>query len=160
LCSSTDQVESARVGMLTFRFTFVFQIAFTAGAFAQLPELRDLDTSGWDYLSKLEGDAITQDGKKRNQQKNRFRIDLAGLDIPSFETAPFLARVAHYDRQIEKKHRRDMNPEQKTKVAEFGRSTGWEIHPVMKIRGPGDGVIGWLDSAEALAYRCAGQTWT
>ena len=88
--------------MLTFRFTFVFQIAVTAGAFAQLPELRDLDTSGWDCLSKLEGDARTQDGKGRNQQKNRFRIDLTGLDIPSVETASFLAGVAHYDRQIEK----------------------------------------------------------
>ena len=80
---------------------------------SQLPELTDLDLSNWDCLPKLEGAAKTQDGKERNQQKNRSAIDLKGLKAPAFDIAAFLARAADYDRQIEKKHRREMNPAQK-----------------------------------------------
>jgi hypothetical protein len=117
--------------MLIFKSPFVFLIAFSASALAQLPELRDLDVSGWDCVSKLEGAAKTQDGKERNQEKNRSVIDLTGLKIPSLDTATFLARAADYDRQIEKKHRREMNPAQKEKVAELEKQivsvTGWLV---------------------------------
>lgn len=95
----------------------------------QLPELRDLDLSGWNC--GLEGAAKSQDGKERNPQKNRSPIDLAGKNIPKLDTAAFLARAADYDRQIEKKHRRDLNPEQKAKVAELEKQilsvTGWLV---------------------------------
>src|SRR6266480_6495203 len=86
-------------------FVGISLVASTAEPTPQLPELRDLDLSGWDCLSKLEGIAKTQDGKERNQQKNRSSIELTGVNIPSFDTAAFLARVAEHDRQIEKKHR-------------------------------------------------------
>src|SRR5262249_46826344 len=50
---------------------------------------------------------------------------------PSFDTAAFLARVADYDRQIERKHRRDLTPEQKEKVGGFEKQivslTGWLV---------------------------------
>src|SRR5947207_6196314 len=97
----------------------------------QLPELRDLDLSGWDCLSKFEGIAKTQDGKERNQQKNRTSIELTGAKIPSFDTAAFLARVAEYDRQIEKKHRRELSPTQKEQVIALEKQivsiTGWAV---------------------------------
>jgi hypothetical protein len=142
-----------------FRSLFVcISVICAANAVAQLPELRDLDLSGWDCLSKLEGIAKTQD------------------------TAAFLARVADYDRQIEKKHRRGVriqklaaflrlpdnsfaptgNKAHKIRVTRYlmwndkhnksdtdvgssigwfskegyhhpWRATGWEIHPVIKI---------------------------
>src|SRR5437870_10809939 len=98
---------------------------------SQLPELTDLDLSNWDCLPKLEGAAKTQDGKERNQQKNRSAIDLKGLKAPAFDIAAFLARAADYDRQIEKKHRREMNPAQKEKVTELEKQivsvTGWLV---------------------------------
>jgi len=74
-------------------------VVFLTSAMAQLPELRDLDLTGWDCLSKLEGAAKTQDGKERNQQKNRSPIELTGMKILSLDTATFLARVAEYDPQ-------------------------------------------------------------
>jgi hypothetical protein len=84
--------------MSIFRLVCFFVVPCAASAVAQLPELRDLDLSSCDCLSKLEGIAKTQDGKERNQQKNRTSIELTGVNIPSFDTAAFLARVAEYDR--------------------------------------------------------------
>jgi len=108
-----------------------FVVAFATSAVTQLPELRELDLSGWDCVSKLEGAAKTQDGKERNQQKNRSPIDLAGIKVAPFDAATFLAQVAGYDRQIEKKHRRDLSPAQKEQVITLEKQivsiTGWLV---------------------------------
>ena len=118
-------------GTVHLQFVVFALLASCLSAHAQLPELRDLDLSNWDCLSKLEGAAKTHDGKERNQQKNRSAIDLTGLKIPSLDTATLLARAADYDRQIERKHRRDMDPSQKEKVAELEKQivsvTGWLV---------------------------------
>lgn len=121
--------------MCAFRLGCFVLLSLLVSAIAQLPELRDLDLSGWDCVSKLEGAAKTQDGRERNQQKNRSPIELTGMNIPSFDTAAFLTRVADYDRQIETKHRRELSPTQKEKVAEFEK-------PIISV-------TGWL----ALAYQ-------
>jgi hypothetical protein len=96
----------------------------------QLPELRDLDLTGWDCLTQLAGVARTQDGNERNIQKNRGPTEAPGK-ISSFDFATFLARAAEYDRQIERKHRRDLSPEQKEKVASLEKQivsvTGWLV---------------------------------
>jgi hypothetical protein len=117
--------------MRTFRFVCFLLTAFSPTVWAQLAELRDLDLTAWDCLSKLEGAARTQDGKERNVQKNRSTADLAGVKVPSFDFAAFLARAAEYDRQIERKHRRDLTPEQKEKVAGLEKQivsvTGWLV---------------------------------
>jgi hypothetical protein len=117
--------------MSIFRLACFLVVACAANAGAQLPELRDLDLSSWDCLSKLEGISKTQDGKERNQQKNRTPIELTGVNIPSFDTAAFRARVAEYDRQIEKKHRRELSPTQKEQVIAWERQivsiTGWLV---------------------------------
>ncbi|HET9857632.1 MAG TPA: hypothetical protein VFP99_07325, partial [Chthoniobacterales bacterium] len=118
--------RTVRIGFVVFAF-----LAAVLSAVAQLPELRDLDLSGWDCLSKLEGIAKTQDGKERNQQKNRTPIELTGVNTPSFDTTAFLARVADYDRQIEKKHRRELSPTQKEQVIALEKQivsiTGWLV---------------------------------
>lgn len=92
-------------------------------------ELRDVDLSGWDCETKLEGAAKTQDGKERNRQKNRSPIDLAGVNVLAFDTAGFLTHVAEYDRRLHAKRRREMNPEQKTLVENLEKEivslTGW-----------------------------------
>ena len=114
-----------------FLFLCVSFLVFAAHASAELPELRDLDVSKWDCASKLEGAARTQDGRERNRQKNRSPVELTGLNILSFDTAGFLGRAADYDRQIERKHRRDLSPEQKEKVAGLEKQivsvTGWLV---------------------------------
>src|SRR5437660_611298 len=96
----------------------------------QLPELRDLDLTGWDCLTQLGGVARTPDGNERNLQKNRGPAKITGK-IPSLDFATFLARASEYERQIERKHRRDMNPEQKEKVASLEKEivsvTGWLV---------------------------------
>src|SRR5205807_6704538 len=76
----------------------------------QIYELRDVDLSGWDCLTKPGGAAKTEDGDERNRQKNRSAIDLSGLKIKSLGTVTFLAQAADYDRQIGKKHRRFLTP--------------------------------------------------
>ena len=98
---------------------------------AQEPELRDVDLTGWDCLTKLEGAANTQDGKERNRQKNRSPVELAGMNIVSFDTATFLQRVADYDRKIQARHRSELSAEQKQKLAAFEKQivslTGWLV---------------------------------
>src|SRR6266404_2894211 len=117
--------------MLNFALVFLSFVTFAATAAGQLPELHDLDLRGWDCVSKLEGIAKTQDGKERNQQKNRSPIELTGTKIEPFAVATFLARVADYDRQIEKKHRRDLSQTQKEQVVALEKQmvsiTGWLV---------------------------------
>ena len=121
--------------MRSFGFICLLVALVSAAATVELPELRDLDLTGWDCLAKLEGPAKTQDGRERNQQKNRSLIELGGKKIESFDFGGFLARVGDYDRQIGKNHRRYLNPEDKAKIA------NWEKQIVS--------VTGWL----VLAYR-------
>jgi hypothetical protein len=112
-------------------FTAFSLATFGARAVAQLPELREIDLSAWDCLSKLEGGAKTQDGQERNRQKNRSAVQLGGLDFPSFDTATFLARVADYDRQIEQQHRRGLDVPQKEQLMALEKQivslTGWLV---------------------------------
>ena len=67
--------------MITHRIlgSLFLSVICAVSAVAQLPELRDLDLTGWDCLSKLEAAAKTQDGKERNVQKNRSAIELTGI---------------------------------------------------------------------------------
>jgi hypothetical protein len=113
-----------------FGFLFLFVIC-AAGAVAQLPELREVELVGWNCLQKPEGAAKTEDGKERNVQKNRSAIELTGINIPSFNTATFLGRVAEYDRQIGRKHRRELTPAQEEQVTALEKQilslTGWLV---------------------------------
>jgi hypothetical protein len=115
-------------------FRAIALVTLLLAAFSPTPavfELRDVDLSGWDCATKLEGAARTQDGKERNRQKNRTPIDLAGAKIIPFDTLGFLAHVADYDRQIQAKRRREMNPSQKTQLEALEKEivslTGWLV---------------------------------
>jgi len=74
LSSGIGEVKSARV--ITRRIVCLLLVSFSLSAMAQLPELRDLDLTGWDCATKLEGAAKTPDGQERNRQKNRDPVDL------------------------------------------------------------------------------------
>jgi hypothetical protein len=78
--------------MQTFRLVCFSLISFSIGAVAQLPELRDLNLSGWDCLTKLEGAAKTQDGQERNRQKNRSTAEVPP-NVPSLDTTSFLTKA-------------------------------------------------------------------
>jgi len=118
--------------MITCRLVFFFLISFSIRASAQtpLPELRDLDLTGWQCLTQVAGVARTQDGNERNVQKNRGPVEIP-TKISSFDFATFVNRAAEYDRQIERTHRRDMSPEQKEKVTALEKQivsvTGWLV---------------------------------
>jgi hypothetical protein len=116
------------IGLL---FVGISVLTLSADQTTQLPELRDIDLSGWDCISKLEGAAKTQDGRERNPQKNRGPVDLAERKIESLDFAAFVARVNDYDRQIGKNHRRYLDPAGRAKVAELEKQivsvTGWLV---------------------------------
>src|SRR5260370_465025 len=100
LFDSPSRIRACR--MLSSCFVCFLLISFSVSATAQLPELKDVDLTGWDCFSKLEGAAKTQDGREWNQRKNRSPIELTGTSIPSFHTTAFFAHVAHSNRQIAK----------------------------------------------------------
>jgi hypothetical protein len=116
------------------KFAFLSFVGFLLAAFSPTPpvfDLRDVDLSNWDCANKAEGSAKTQDGKERNRQKNRSAIDLAGAKIIPFDTPAFLAQVTNYDRQIQAKRRREMNPAQKEQLETLEKEivslTGWLV---------------------------------
>lgn len=74
-------------------------------------ELTELDLSTWDCLDKPAGTGETADGVERNTQKNRGPIDLAGKDIPSFDTAGFMRYFSAFDAAANGKHRSELSPE-------------------------------------------------
>ena len=117
--------------MRVFSLSFLLLTALALSAAAQLPELRDLDLTGWDCLSKLEGAARSHDGAERNAQKNRSAVEFASSNVPNLDFASFLSRVAEYDRHIERKHRRDLTPEQKDELVALEKQivsvTGWLV---------------------------------
>jgi hypothetical protein len=98
---------------------------------AQDLELRDLDLTNWDCLTKLEGAARTEDGKERNRQKNRLPVELSGMKIVSLDTVAFLALVADFDRKIATKHRRELALPQKSRMEAIEKDivslTGWLV---------------------------------
>jgi hypothetical protein len=117
--------------MISLRLvSFVLVLA----AFSQAPpvlELRDLDLTGWDCLTKPAGAAKTRHAEERNRGKNRSAIDLTGVKIDSFDTVTFLAQVADYDRRIGKKHRRLLTPSEREQLAALENKvvslTGWLV---------------------------------
>jgi hypothetical protein len=109
-------------------------ISFLLAAFTPTPavfELHDVDLTGWDCAANLEGAAKTDDGKERNRQKNRAPIDLKDSKIVAIDVREFLARVAEYDRQIGKKHRRFLSPAEKEQLGRLESQmvslTGWLV---------------------------------
>jgi hypothetical protein len=115
-------------------FRALAAISFLLAAFAPTQavfELRDVDLSGWNCAANLEGAAKTEDGKERNRQKNRGLIDVKEAPVVALDVAAFLAHVAEYDRQIGKKHRRFLTPQEKEQLAALENQivslTGWLV---------------------------------
>ena len=79
-------------------------------------DLLEIDLTGWDCLDRPEGTAKTPDGVERNRGKNRPMIDLAGIDVPKFDTAGFLRHVGDFDAQTKGKRRKDLAPEQREQL--------------------------------------------
>jgi hypothetical protein len=109
-------------------------LMFVLAAFSRtslIYDLRDVDLSGWDCLTKPGGLARTEDGIERNRQKNRSAIDLTGIKVNEFDTFGFLTQVADYNRQLGKKHRRLLTPPQKEQLVAFENQvvslTGWLV---------------------------------
>ena len=80
-------------------------------------DLLEIDLTGWDCLDRPEGTAKSDDGAERNRGKNRPMINLAGLNIPQFDTAGFLRHVAAFDAQTSGRRRKDLNAAQREQLA-------------------------------------------
>jgi len=79
-------------------------------------DLKEYDLSGWDCLNQLGGSAKTEDGTERNQGKNRAPVSVAGVNVPSFDTAGFLRHVGAFDAQTKGKRRKEITPPQREQM--------------------------------------------
>jgi hypothetical protein len=89
-------------------------VFMSVGAFAQRSdisedrELKEIDLNAWDCRDHPEGSATTPDGVERNKLKNRSMIDLAGLQVPQFDTRSFLKKFAAFETQTKGMRRKDL----------------------------------------------------
>jgi hypothetical protein len=120
--------------MFVMKFCLISFCGVLLAAFAPTPpvfELRDVDLTGWDCATNLEGAAKTEDGKERNRQKNRALVDLKETNAVAFDVPGFLRRATEYDQQIGKKHRRFLTPQEKEQLAALENQivslTGWLV---------------------------------
>jgi len=94
----------------------------SASAFAARPtisedrELKEIDLTAWDCRDHPEGSAKTPDGVERNKLKNRSVIDLAGLQLPRFDTGSFLQKFAAFETQTKGMRRKDLNATQRQQL--------------------------------------------
>ena len=79
-------------------------------------DLKELDLTHWDCLSRPNGSARTPDGKERNRQKNRSALASVMLSSEAFDTPGFLKRLAEFDAQTKAKHRSDLTHEQRQQL--------------------------------------------
>lgn len=76
-------------------------------------ELKEIDLTGWDCLSRLEGTGKTPDAVERNRLKNRPAADLAGARVEALDTTAFLRKLAAFDAETNGKRRIDLSPAQR-----------------------------------------------
>ena len=105
-------------------------LSFALKAFAWDMELRDLDLSGWNCLSKPSDSARHAGEAERNLSKNRSAIRSARST--AYDLNSFLERVSEYDRQLGNAHSRSqLNTEQKANLLELEKQvvtlTGWLV---------------------------------
>ncbi|MEP7014771.1 MAG: hypothetical protein ABI925_04965 [Verrucomicrobiota bacterium] len=79
-------------------------------------ELKEIDLSGWNCVTRPEGTSRSPDTSERNRLKSRSPIDLAGVKVPSFDTAGFLRHVGPWDAQSNGKRRKEVSPQDKQKL--------------------------------------------
>ncbi|MDP9097473.1 MAG: hypothetical protein M3N48_00570 [Verrucomicrobiota bacterium] len=82
--------------------------AFAAQPISEDRELKEVDLSAWDCRDHPEGRATTRDGVERNKLKNRSVIDLAGLQLPQFDTRSFLRKFAPLEAKMKGMRRKDL----------------------------------------------------
>jgi hypothetical protein len=94
-----------------------------------LPDLRNLDTSGWDCVHQPVGTPRDAAGAARNRGKNRDRIAVTSTNVPEWTFDEFLAHAHAYDADVGVLTRHELNPEQAAKLALFEKQivslTGW-----------------------------------
>ncbi len=94
-----------------------------------LPDLRNLDTSGWNCVHLPEGTPRDAAGAARNRGKNRDWIAVTATNVPEWTIEEFLARAHEYDADVGEPTRHELNPEQAAKLASFEKQivsvTGW-----------------------------------
>jgi len=105
---------------------FLFSALAILLTFARLPagqqrisedrDLKELDLTHWNCLSRPKGSARTPDGMERNQQKNRSAPASAMLSSEALDTPAFLKRLAEFEAQTKGKQRSDLSPEQRQQL--------------------------------------------
>ncbi len=112
-----------------------------------LPDLRNLDTSGWNCAHLPEGTPRDAAGAARNRGKNRDWTAVTATNVPEWTIAEFLAHAHEYDADVGAPTRHELNPAQAAKLASFEKQivsvTGW-----LNVTYPGPPESCNCDSAE------------
>lgn len=79
-------------------------------------ELKEIDLTSWNCVSRAEGSGRSPDTAERNRLKNRFAADLSKLAVTTFDTNSLLKHVADFDAETKSKRRKDLSPDQKRRL--------------------------------------------
>ena len=114
----------------TIRLVIIVSAALVSdSAFAEDPELRDLDVSHWFCLSKPAGTATKPDERERNLMKNRDPARALPPKLERLDVASFVKKVAAYDATLKATRRADLDQSRKEQLRDFENQivsvTGW-----------------------------------
>jgi hypothetical protein len=79
-------------------------------------ELKKINLAAWECRDHPEGSPKTPDDAERNRRKNRVPANLAGGNVPAFDTRSFLEHVAAFEAQVKRKRRKDLTPAQRRRL--------------------------------------------
>src|SRR5579863_4731183 len=82
-----------------------------------LPDLRDLNVSGWDCVNKPEGNPRDAAGAARNRSKNRDWTAVTATNVPEWTVNEFLAYAHAFDKELVAPKRQTTNSVQSAKLA-------------------------------------------
>lgn len=114
-----------RVGYFFLRlFLFAIAIFVSADGIAAGPrkgisedrELKKINLAAWECRDHPEGSPKTPEDAERNRRKNRAPANLAGVNVPGFDTRSFLQHVASFEAQVKRKRRKDLTLSQRRRL--------------------------------------------
>jgi len=79
-------------------------------------ELKKINLAAWECRNHPEGIPKTPEDAERNRLKNRAVTNLAGLNLPTFDTRSFLQHMAAFEAQVKRKRRKDLTRPQRRQL--------------------------------------------
>jgi hypothetical protein len=123
--SPVAMATKQRVGYFFLRlFLLAIAIFVSADGIAAGPrkgisedrELKKINLAAWECRDHPEGSPKTPEDAERNRRKNRAPANLAGVNVPGFDTRSFLQHVASFEAQVKRKRRKDLTLSQRRRL--------------------------------------------